>query len=138
MSTVRYILKMSDNSVRAIEVPEEWNLTFGQIVPVTKHQPGYNQDRGYGLRFYEGAKTTGKTKMVISGVREFWPDTIKIKEKTIETKRKTYGHDAPEGFENSVVEARVEKWVNIEGGDEEDDEENYFLEKIEDTKDIPF
>jgi hypothetical protein len=109
--TQTYICKMRDGGLKKVTVPAEWNITYGQIVPQTGKKPyGGGQQTAYGLRFYKGAKTTGKCMAVIGGVVEFWPDGISIEEQVVETKRKTYGEDAPEGFRHKTVEARVVSW----------------------------
>lgn len=126
-----FILKMSDGKLRKIEVPEDWSLTYGQLVPgMTKNekfQTGNYGAAGYGLRFYEGSKTNGKTKMVIGGVIEFWPEDISIQEQIVETKRQHYGENAPEGFKNSTVEAKIVSWREVWDKEEKD---NRFLEDL--------
>lgn len=129
--TITYVLVMSDKSLRKITVPKEWTITYGQLMPGISKNDRYNQGAaGYGVRFYEGKKTTGKAMAAIGGVIEFYPDTIAISEQVIETKRQSYGDSAPEGFKNSTVEAKVVSWRNINEPVPVTPENNRFLAEI--------
>lgn len=66
MKTRRYLIKYKNSPNEIFEVPEDWKVTYGPLVPGSGYHD--NQSTGFTLRFYE---TKDKQRAVFTGVVAF-------------------------------------------------------------------
>lgn len=131
-----YILTCANGTIRKVTVPSTWKLTFGPTVPYAPKE-GYRTDRGYSLRFYEGAKEN--LRAVFSDVVAFRDDSIGILERKTEVQKKVIKKQTPQGAKDVVVEARVTEWSNPDEVDQDHPEQrNEFIAQLQAMPDPEF
>lgn len=102
MQTKTYILELKGGKQRKLEVPEDWKVTFGPLIPGERGGNGT-----LALRFYEGKD---KQRAIFTDVQSFRDASIPILEKVTRTQSKRHTKNTPEGAKDFIVEARMTEW----------------------------
>lgn len=108
------VIQGRGNKQRRVVVPADATVTFGPTVPFERK----SGDDDWSLRVYADV---GKKKLlaVFAGVAGFHElGTIKISERRVKSKRHVMEKDSKDFSKGTVMEARVEEWV-----DPDDDED---------------
>lgn len=103
----RLILQMQDGTQKKLEIPDDWKITFGALIPGQKESAGK-----IGLRLWSGSKGKEIQHAVFTDVCSFRDMSIMVMEQIEEQKTETYRKEGDEGGEAIVADVRVKKWVN--------------------------
>lgn len=109
--TKTYILELRNGKQRKLDVPEDWKVTFGPLIPGDRGGNGT-----LALRFYEGKD---KQRAIFTDVASFRDASIPILEKFTKTQSKRHTKHTPEGAKDFVVEARMTGWRDPDAPDDE-------------------
>ncbi len=123
MGTKTFILELKNGNVRKIEIPSNWKMTFGQLVPHTLRET-HGASSQVALRLYEGSKEN--LRAVMTDVVAIRDASMVISERRTTVERKAAQKQTAHGMKDVVVEARVTEWVNPDDGDDAA-EPNEFL-----------
>lgn len=102
VGTKTYIIKLRKGD-RRLTVPARYKITFGPLVPGTKDQGGHAA-----LRIYDGSQQLACMTDVVA----FRDASIKLEEKVVKTKRQVVEKDNGNLRRGTVIEARVEAWID--------------------------
>jgi hypothetical protein len=128
-----FILTLKNGNTRKIEIPADWKMTYGSIVPFNGQRGG--DHHGVALRLYEGNKEN--LRAVMADVVAIRDASISILEKRTSVQRKAAQKQTPKGMKDVVVEARMTEWVDPDAEDE-DETPNEFLALPGSSDDEPF
>lgn len=113
--TKTYILELRNGNTRKITIPDNWKLTFGNVVPFSGKGYG-GSDGKVALRLYEGDKDNLRAVMMdVVSIRD---SSIQIMERRTSVQRKNAQKKTAQGEKEVVVEARVTEWVNPDAEDD--------------------
>lgn len=126
-SLTTYILELRGGNLRKVTVPSNWKVTFGPLVPYTKHGGG---EAHPALRFYESKE---KQRAIFTDVVSFRDESIPIQERITKVKQKRHRHATPEGERDVIVEARITEWRNPD--DPQDPDGEFDFAQLEDHSD---
>ena len=99
-----YILELKNGKLRRVQVPADWKVTFGPLIPGERNGPGT-----LALRFYEGKE---HQRAIFTDVKSFRDSAIPIEERQIKVESQRVRKDTESGAKDFVVEARSSEWVN--------------------------
>lgn len=117
-----YSMQIKGGGERRVTVPTGWKVTFGPTTPYDK-KIGHGGDGSWAVRLYEGDKLRG----IFTDVRNFQDMSIQIQEKRIRSKRQVVQRGTKHGLRDTIVEAKMETWVNPYEPDEANSEDEQFL-----------
>lgn len=103
----RLILTMQDGTQKKLEIPSDWKVTFGALVPGQKESAGR-----LGLRLWSGSKGREMQHAVFTNVESFRDAEIALLEQVEETQSETFVRQGDESGEAIQAEVKVKKWVN--------------------------
>lgn len=98
---------MQDGTQKKLEIPDDWKVTFGALIPGQKESAGK-----IGLRLWSGSKGREMQHAVFTNVESFRDSTISILEQVEERQTETYVKQGDESGEAIQADVRVKKWVN--------------------------
>lgn len=99
------LLTMKDGTLKKIEIPAKWKVTFGPLFPGSKGAP---PGGGVALRLYDGSLQ----KACFTDVESFRDMSIGIVERVTTTKQESYRKQGDEQGEVIVAEVQVHEWRN--------------------------
>lgn len=103
----RLLLSMQDGTQKKLEIPEDWKITFGALIPGQKESAGK-----IGLRLWSGSKGREIQHAVFTNVESFRDMSIEIMEQIEERQTETFVRAGSEDGEAIQADVRVKKWVN--------------------------
>jgi hypothetical protein len=103
----RLLLVMQDGTQKKIEIPDDWKVTFGALIPGQKESAGK-----IGLRLWSGKKGQEMQHAVFTDVSSFRDMSFDILEQVEERQTETFVKQGDESGEAIHADVRVKKWVN--------------------------
>lgn len=103
----RLLLCMQDGTQKKLEIPDDWKVTFGALVPGQKESAGK-----IGLRLWSGGKGKEIQHAVFTDVASFRDMSISVLEQVEEHQTETFVRQGDETGEAIQADVRVKKWVN--------------------------
>lgn len=103
----RLLLTMADGTQKKLEIPEDWKVTFGALIPGQKESAGK-----IGLRLWSGSKGREMQHAVFTDVASFRDMSISILEQIEERQTETFVKQGDDSGEAIHADVRVKKWVN--------------------------
>lgn len=124
VGTKTYILELKNGNVRRMTIPDNWSLTFGQLVPHTLRDTSGRTSQ-VALRIYGTSKQDLRSVMTdVVAVRD---ESISIVERRTTVQRKASQKQTAKGAKDVVIEARVTEWVDPDAEDDDDSVPSEFL-----------
>lgn len=103
----RLLLTMQDGTQKKIEIPDDWKVTFGALIPGQKESAGK-----IGLRLWSGKKGAEMQHAVFTEVASFRDMSFEVLEQVEERQTETFVKQGDESGEAIHADVRVKKWVN--------------------------
>lgn len=103
----RILLVMQDGTQKKIEIPADWKVTFGALVPGQKKSAGK-----IGLRLWSGKKGQEMQHAVFTDVSSFRDMSFSVSEQIEERQTETFIKQGDESGEAIQADVRVKKWIN--------------------------
>jgi hypothetical protein len=118
-----YLLELTGGRQRRITIPASWKVTFGPMVAGIRKD---NSSAGQAcFRLYE---TKEKQRACFTDVNSFRElGDIEIEEKVVQKKRQHLGKEGPKGFKNAIAEVKIEKWIDPDAPEDDDETEADYL-----------
>jgi len=106
-----YILTLKGGDIRKITIPNDWKITFGNVIPYQgKDARVSNGEYRIALRIY--GKSKDDLRAVMMDVVSFREDSFYVMEKRTTVQLKAAQKQTSASMKDVVVEARVTEWVN--------------------------
>lgn len=122
------VMNTTGGGLRKVVCGKDYKITFGAVCPGTKYS-GSTGAKGWCLRIY---RTKEQPVAIFTDVETFFVEgEAEIRERRTQVHRRRMGREAPNGMENQVVEARMQKWVDPLDECDDDEDTNEFMDLIE-------